>query len=322
MIGPVNVPGKAGQIIASSNDKIGNLNSLATSNKTSVTAAINELAEHVAAAINTANQAANNTVVLGNRVGLLSDLPTEDQTSIVAAINELAGNGTLSSKDSPLFTLTGDNLTSSDASNYTLTIATKISIPQTITAGYIGAGVFAAASSDNSIATTSVNNKTLTVTALQPGSCTIYCNLSETEAYAGASATITVEVTSPGTLEQASWADIKAIGAAGTGANYWDVGDTKTITLNGTVGTLALNSFSCKVFILDFNYRGDNGIYFGGFKSAAGVDIALCDSKYGSNSTDGTKYFNMNHWGNYNYGGWKGCDLRYDILGSTDVAPS
>ena len=313
--------------------KVGNLNSLATSNKTSVTAAINELAEVVAAAINTANQAANNTVVLGNRVGLLSDLPTEDQTSIVAAINELAGSGALSSKDSPAFTLTGDNLAASDASNYTLTIATKIGIPQTITASYIGAGVFAAASSDNSIATTSVNNKTLTVTALKTGTCTIYCNLSETEAYAGASATITVEVTSPGTLEQASWADIKAIGAAGTGANYWDVGDSKTITLNGTVGTLALNSFSCKVFILDFNYRGDNGVYFGGFKSTAGVDIALCDSKYGSNSTDGTKYFNMNHKGqtsnqssagyyNTNYGGWKGCDLRYDILGSTDRAPS
>ena len=30
----------------------------------------------------------------------------------------------------------------------------------------------------------------------------------------------------------------------------------------------------------------------------------------------------MNHWGNVNYGGWKGCDLRYDILGSTNKAPS
>ena len=37
----------------------------------------------------------------------------------------------------------------------------------------------------------------------------------------------------------------------------------------------------------------------------------------------------MNHWGdssaspyNTNYGGWKGCDLRYDILGGTKTAPS
>lgn len=34
------------------------------------------------------------------------------------------------------------------------------------------------------------------------------------------------------------------------------------------------------------------------------------------------KAFNMNHWGNWNRGGWKGCDLRYDILGSTNKAPS
>ena len=30
----------------------------------------------------------------------------------------------------------------------------------------------------------------------------------------------------------------------------------------------------------------------------------------------------MNHWRGNNYGGWAGSDLRYDILGSTDVAPS
>ena len=29
----------------------------------------------------------------------------------------------------------------------------------------------------------------------------------------------------------------------------------------------------------------------------------------------------MNHWGNVNYGGWKACDARYDILGSTKTAP-
>jgi hypothetical protein len=30
----------------------------------------------------------------------------------------------------------------------------------------------------------------------------------------------------------------------------------------------------------------------------------------------------MNHWGKYNYGGWKGCDFRYDILGATETQPS
>ena len=40
---------------------------------------------------------------------------------------------------------------------------------------------------------------------------------------------------------------------------------------------------------------------------------------YGSYSTNGTKYFNMNHSSNTNAGGWKGCDLRYDVLGSTNT---
>jgi len=62
-----------------------------------------------------------------------------------------------------------------------------------------------------------------------------------------------------------------------------------------------------------------------------GVDVALVDSKYGTNSTDGTICFNMSHkttatsgegqYG-YNHGGWRGSDLRYDILGATNTAPS
>ncbi|MBQ8691956.1 MAG: hypothetical protein IJ520_02320, partial [Synergistaceae bacterium] len=291
--------------------KVGVLASLATSNKSTVVAAVNEVAATAANARNTANQAATLAIAAGNRVGMLSDLPTEDKSSIVAAINELAGSGALSSKADPKFTL----------SAYSLTIS-KLSVGNTITAGYNGDGVLAVNSTDTSIATATLSGKTLTVTAHAPGNCNIVCMLSETEDYRGDTITVPIEVNSPGTLENTDWQTIKTIGAAGTGANYWDVGDTKTITLNGTVGTLALNSFSCKVFILDFNYRGDNGVYFGGFKSTAGVDIALCDSKYSSTSGDGTKYFNINHWGNYNYGGWKGCDLRYDILGSTDRAPS
>ena len=55
------------------------------------------------------------------------------------------------------------------------------------------------------------------------------------------------------------------------------------------------------------------------------------DSVYNTDPTSGTIAFNMNHaWttssgnGYYgtNYGGWKGSDLRYDILGATSTAPS
>ena len=52
---------------------------------------------------------------------------------------------------------------------------------------------------------------------------------------------------------------------------------------------------------------------------SGGTDICLVDGKYDGYSTNGTKYFNMNHSSNTNSGGWKGCDLRYDVLGSTNT---
>lgn len=129
-----------------------------------------------------------------------------------------------------------------------------------------------------------------------------------------------------GALNETTWEEISQYSADGTAQNYFAVGDTKMIHIEGTVGTLNVNG-DYGVYIIGFNHNSEvegNGIHFGTFKSAAsnGIDLALVDSKYGSTSEDGTKYFNMNHWGKYNYGGWAGCDMRYDILGSTDKAPS
>jgi len=129
------------------------------------------------------------------------------------------------------------------------------------------------------------------------------------------------------TLDATDWATIQAIGAQGTGSQYWSIGDTKTITLNGSIGSnFSLSKYQCKVFIIHFNYRSQNGVYFQGFKTTDGVDIAFCDSKY-SKSSAGSKAFSLFHWigsGSYAipYGSWSGSDMRYDILGSTDVAPS
>lgn len=122
-------------------------------------------------------------------------------------------------------------------------------------------------------------------------------------------------------LEDCTWEQISAISAAGKGEEYFKVGDTKSVYLSGTVGTLALDT-TLYVYIIGFSHNGSEGITFGTFKTADGVDVGLVDSNYSSTSTDGSKWFNMNHWGNYNYGGWSASDIRYDILGSTDVAPS
>ena len=138
-------------------------------------------------------------------------------------------------------------------------------------------------------------------------------------------------------LNNNSWKVISGIAQAGTGDTYWDIGDCKEIILNGKIGgdtLIHFVNFVTYIYILDFNHPinktiADNNIIFGGFKTAlnSGIDIALCDSKYNNSATSGL-YFNMNHKRvdatiqNSNYGGWKGCDFRYDILGATETSPN
>lgn len=131
-------------------------------------------------------------------------------------------------------------------------------------------------------------------------------------------------------LEENEWSVISEVAKAGEGASYWGVGDTKSVKLRGIVGTLPL-SITLYAYIIGINHRDIKGVTFQGFKMAGtttGINACLVDSGYGTNSSDGTLRFNLNHWGsssspyNTNYGGWKGCDLRYDILGSTDKSPS
>jgi len=123
-------------------------------------------------------------------------------------------------------------------------------------------------------------------------------------------------------LNHLPWSKISAMSAEGTAENYFAVGDTKTIHVEGTVGTLDVND-DYKAFIIGFDHNKEmegEGITFGTFKNAAGRDMCLVDSKYSDWGTKGN-YFSMNHWTGYNYGGWAGCELRYDVLGSTDVMP-
>ena len=123
------------------------------------------------------------------------------------------------------------------------------------------------------------------------------------------------------TLNDNSWATIHSVSE--TGANYWAVGDCKAVTVNGTVGTQSVNG-TYYAYIIGFNHNSGKegkGITFGTFKNAlsGGIDICLVDAGYNNSYTNGTKHFNMNHSSNTNSGGWKGCDLRYDVLGSTNT---
>jgi hypothetical protein len=202
----------------------------------------------------------------------------------------------------------------------------------TVTANTNSDGAVSASSSDTSVATASVSGKTVTIKSVNDttGSATVTVSVAASTNYLAASGTVSVSAEFiPAALNDNTWAQIGEVSVAGEGDLYWDVGDAKQGVFNGKVGDyLTLSNANQCVYILDFNHAdggvADKNIMWGTFLSALtdGVPTAMCDSKYSSYLTDGTKMFNMNHWGNYNYGGWAGCDLRYDILGATNTAPS
>lgn len=198
-------------------------------------------------------------------------------------------------------------------------------LTDTFTIGGNHDGTLSVTSSATGVATVSRSGNTVTVSHVNQtnGEATITVSCTAGTNYS-APASKTVKVTAEfilATLNDNSWAAIHSV--SGTGASYWAVGDRKAVTVNGTVGTQAVNG-TYYAYIIGFNHNSSkegNGITFGTFKTAlsGGTDICLVDGKYDGYSTNGTKYFNMNHSSNTNSGGWKGCDLRYDVLGSTNT---
>ena len=132
---------------------------------------------------------------------------------------------------------------------------------------------------------------------------------------------IAVEAPTTKTLEESTWAEIAQVSANKQwDAMGWKVGDSKTITLNGTVGTLALDNYQCKVYIIGFDHNAEKegqGISFGMLESADGTQLCLVDQYYVT-STSEVMAFSMNTT-KTNAGGWKTSKMRKIILGSTDV---
>lgn len=200
-------------------------------------------------------------------------------------------------------------------------------LSDTFTIGGNHDGTVSVVSNNTGIATVSRSGNTVTVNNVNQttGNTTITVSCTAGTNYtAPSSQSVTVEAKFVSSvLNENDWSVIKSVADASQGANYWAVGDRKAVTVNGTVGTQAING-TYYVYILGFDHnssREGTGITFGTFKTAlsGGTDICLIDSYYNSYSTNGTKYFNMNHSSNTNSGGWMGCDLRYDVLGSTNT---
>lgn len=229
---------------------------------------------------------------------------TTTAKSVTWSIAKAAGSLTLSASS---VTLNTSNLT------------------KTVTVTRAGDGTITATSNNTSVATVSVSGTTITISHVNKttGSATITVKVAAGTNHTAPS-NKTIAVTAQfvsATLNDNDWATISDVAAAGTGDSYWDVGDCKAVSVSGTVGTQSISG-TYYVYILGFAHNGATGtIDFGTFKTSAsgGTDICLIDGSYGSYKTDGTKLFNMNHSSNTNSGGWKGCDLRYDVLGSTNT---
>ena len=123
-------------------------------------------------------------------------------------------------------------------------------------------------------------------------------------------------------LNNNDWATIRAVSNASQGANYWSVGDYKTIQISGTIQGMSLNS-TVRAFIIGFNHNsakeGSNRIHFQIGKTTSGKDIAFCDSNY--DSVGSSQGFRMN-LSNNNSGGWNDSYGRKTLLGNSGTPTS
>lgn len=117
-----------------------------------------------------------------------------------------------------------------------------------------------------------------------------------------------------------SWGNIRYAVDHGKVPASWNVGDSKPITLNGTMGTVALSNFQCSLQIVakpGFNStkEGSNIMHLR-FASANGTKgLAFCDSGY-ETTTSTASNFNMNP-NNRNTGGFWASTMNTGILGNT-----
>lgn len=126
-------------------------------------------------------------------------------------------------------------------------------------------------------------------------------------------------------LNNNSWGIIRKIADMGQASNYWNIGDTKTIVLNGAVQGYIFNNFTVNAFIIGIdhnsNIEGTNRIHFQFGKTTSGINIAFCDNHYGSGSSSNGFQMNLS---NTNSGGWDGSYGRKTLLGNsgTPTSPS
>lgn len=197
-------------------------------------------------------------------------------------------------------------------------------LAQNITVTRSGTGAITAQSSTGS-AKTSVASNTVTVTGVSSGAAQITVSVAADNNYEAISAVCSVTVRVPvKPLNSNSWQVIREASDGGVAANYWVVGDTKTITINGQVGDTMFTNLSIDAFIIGIDHNagqeGGNRIHFQIGKMNS-MNVALCDNKYDYQEKEVAGKFNMNLEAS-NYGGWNASTMRTVTLGNNGKPPT
>lgn len=197
-------------------------------------------------------------------------------------------------------------LMATEAGTYTITAthggytsktsSVAVNVNYSSTAAFFGATITVATETDATV-TVEKDGVTQTVTSVDKQAVIVVCETGTytvTSSYSGNTNTAEVSVTAETNyelplwtmkrvLEECSWEEISAISATGEADKYFSVGDTKSVTINGTVGGKSING-TYLVYIIGFNHNSaieGNGIHFGCFKTSDGTDVQINNIKLG-----------------------------------------
>lgn len=217
------------------------------------------------------------------------------------------------------------------ASSYSLTINND-SPTATVTINKNTGGLISAVSNNTGIAIVSPSSSSSTSAVFTiygvdntAGATSVTFSLSADPNYT-TPAPVTVDVSAEFTvissiLNENDWATICEVAASGQAANYWDIGDTKEVILNGQVGVYVFSNYSTNVYIIGINHNaareGQNLIHFQFAKNSDGEDICFEDEYY--SSTTDYECFKM-HWSRSNSPGWENSVMRKIVCGDSKKA--
>lgn len=192
-----------------------------------------------------------------------------------------------------------------------------------------GNGTITAKSSNTNVATVTVSGTTVTIkrvnrTDVDNATATITVSVAAGTNHNATSATIAVtakylpDVGTP--LNDCTWQEISMIASKGLASTYFSVGDTKTITLNGTVGKETFDNVSIGAFIIGFDHNsereGTNTIHFE-IGKIGGVLVSLIETSVYGNRGGGKFHACASDTTSTGSDGWDDSPLRQTVLGNT-----